>query len=81
MDGVAISIIGRPRPLPGHDTPNPTHNTYTLNYEEPSNPVDRLLDDPGTAACAQVERLNRARCIKESTGPSILRPTGCTITS
>ena len=35
MDGVAISIIGRPRPLPGHDTPNPTHNTYTLNYEEP----------------------------------------------
>ena len=22
MDGVAISIIGRPRPLPGHDTPN-----------------------------------------------------------
>ena len=35
MDGVAISIIGRPRPLPGHDTPNPSHNTYTLNYEEP----------------------------------------------
>ena len=22
MDGVGISIIGRPRPLPGHDTPN-----------------------------------------------------------
>ena len=37
MDGVAISIIGRPRPLPGHDTPNPAHNTYTLNYEEPVN--------------------------------------------
>ena len=35
MDGVAISIIERPRPLPGHDTPNPAHNTYTLNYEEP----------------------------------------------
>ena len=35
MDGVAISIIGRPRPLPGHDTPNPAHNTYTLNCEEP----------------------------------------------
>ena len=35
MDGVAISIIGRPRPLPGHDTPNTAHNTYTLNYEEP----------------------------------------------
>ena len=37
MDGVAISIIGRPRPLPGHDTPNPANNTYTLNYEEPLN--------------------------------------------
>ena len=36
MDGVAISIIGRPRPLPGHDTPNPAHNTYTLKCEEPN---------------------------------------------
>ena len=35
MDGVGTPIIGRPRPLPGHDTPNPAHNTYTLNYEEP----------------------------------------------
>ena len=35
MDGVGISIIGRPRPLPSHDTPNPANNTYTLNYEEP----------------------------------------------
>ena len=35
MDGVGISIIGRPRPLPGHDTPNPAHNTYTLKCEEP----------------------------------------------
>ena len=35
VDGVAISIIGRPRPLPGHDTPNAANNTYTLNYEEP----------------------------------------------
>ena len=35
MDGVGISIIGRPRPLPGHNTPNPAHNTYTLKYEEP----------------------------------------------
>ena len=39
MDGVAISIIGRPRPIPGHDTPNPAHNTYTLNYEEPHKPT------------------------------------------
>ena len=35
MDGVAISIIGRPRPLPGHDTPNPANDTYTLICEEP----------------------------------------------
>ena len=35
MDGVAISIIGRPRPLPGHDTPNPANNTHTLKCEEP----------------------------------------------
>ena len=35
MDGVGISIIGRPRPIPGHDAPNPANNTYTLNYEEP----------------------------------------------
>ena len=36
MDGVGTPIIGRPRPLPGHDTPNPANNTYTLNYEEPN---------------------------------------------
>ena len=35
MDGVGTPIIGRPRPLPSHNTPNPAHNTYTLNYEEP----------------------------------------------
>ena len=39
MDGVGISIIGRPRPLPGHDTPNPAHNTYTLKSEEPVIPA------------------------------------------
>ena len=35
MDGVGISIIERPRPLPGHDTPNPTEHPYTLKCEEP----------------------------------------------
>ena len=35
MDGVAISIIERPRPLHNHDTPNPTQHTYTLKCEEP----------------------------------------------
>ena len=37
MDGVGISIIERPRPLPGHDTPNLTQHPYTPNYEEPVN--------------------------------------------
>ena len=37
MDGVGISIIERPRPLPGHDTPNPTQHPYTLKCEEPTN--------------------------------------------
>ncbi len=50
MDGVGISIIGRPRPLPGHDTPNPAHNTYTLKCEEPAKDkffaeIDGPLDD------------------------------------
>ena len=36
MDGVGISIIERPRPLPGHDTPNPTQHPYTLKCEEPA---------------------------------------------
>ena len=35
MDGVGTPIIGRPRPLSGHDTPNPANNTYTLTCEEP----------------------------------------------
>ena len=35
VDGVGTSIIGRPRPLPGHDTPNAVYNTYTLKCEEP----------------------------------------------
>lgn len=35
MDGVGTPIIRRPRPLPGHDTPNAAHNTYTLKCEEP----------------------------------------------
>ena len=44
MDGVAISIIERPRPLPGHDTPNAAHNTYTLKCEEPLMRGKSVLD-------------------------------------
>ena len=47
MDGVGTPIIGRPRPLPGHDTPNPAYHPHTLNYEEPDNysqtEVDRYI--------------------------------------
>ena len=35
MDGVGTPIIGRPRPLPGHDTPNPAYHPHTLKCEEP----------------------------------------------
>ena len=35
MDGVGTPIIEKPRPQPQHDTPNPTHHTYTLKCEEP----------------------------------------------
>ncbi|ERH27029.1 hypothetical protein HMPREF1980_01417 [Actinomyces sp. oral taxon 172 str. F0311] len=35
MDGVGISIIGRPRPLHNHDTPNPAQHPYILKCEEP----------------------------------------------
>ena len=47
MDGVATSIIERPRPLPQHDTPNPTH--HTLNSEEPldyDNRVRQCIEMP-----------------------------------
>ena len=35
MDGVGTPIIGRPRPLPGHNTPNPERHSHALNFEEP----------------------------------------------
>ena len=54
MDGVAISIIGRPRPIPGHDTPNPANNTYTLNYEEPV-----VWQHPPSEGPAPVRHLSR----------------------
>ena len=54
MDGVGTPIIGRPRPLPGHDTPNPAHNTYTLKCEEP---VYKLFPDGYTLEGVQVIRL------------------------
>ena len=51
MDGVGTPIIERPRPLPGHDTPNPP--PHTLNYEEPGNVVryaaiEAFIEELGT---------------------------------
>jgi len=47
MDGVGTPIIGRPRPIPGHDTPNPANNTYTLKCEEPHHkPAIRMRQSP-----------------------------------
>ena len=45
MDGVGTPIIGRPRPLPGHDTPNPAYHPHTLNYEEPLN-LEAIRQEP-----------------------------------
>ena len=50
MDGVGTPIIGRPRPLPGHDTPNPAYHPHTLNYEEPLITVN---NDDGAIATAK----------------------------
>ena len=52
MDGVATPIIGRPRPLPGHDTPNPAYHPHTLNYEEPDTIARDFLgiDEAGEAS-------------------------------
>ena len=47
MDGVGTPIIERPRPLPGHDTPNPTEHPYTLKCEEPD--IIRPMLISGTA--------------------------------
>ena len=46
MDGVGTPIIGRPRPLPGHDTPNPAYHPHTLNYEEPVKGADQVSHRP-----------------------------------
>ena len=54
MDGVGTPIIGRPRPLPGHDTPNPAYHPYTLNYEEPPKPeLITVNNDDGAIATAK----------------------------
>ena len=61
MDGVGTPIIGRPRPLPGHDTPNPAHNTYTLKCEEPPNGTSA-----NTAALLVAKATVRAHSARDS---------------
>ena len=67
MDGVAISIIGRPRPLPGHDTPNAAHNTYTLKCEEPVKygEVAPAFGQPGGAIQLQIWGPDETGTLKE----------------
>ena len=60
MDGVGTPIIGRPRPLPGHDTPNPTQHPYTLNYEEPH--YAALSRWPGATGTAAVRAWGCSLC-------------------
>ena len=61
MDGVGTPIIGRPRPIPGHDTPNPAYHPHTLNYEEPV----KFCKDKGTGAV--MSRYPHTGIIKEFT--------------
>ena len=58
MDGVGTPIIGRPRPLPGHDTPNPAHNTYALKCEEPFNIPKSLVNVSGPGSLDDLRGLN-----------------------
>ena len=75
MDGVGTPIIGRPRPLPGHDTPNPAYHPHTLNYEEPVIAADQTLSHLPTpyflicrhwSAPHPTRRLISTPCQKES---------------
>ena len=82
MDGVAISIIGRPRPLPGHDTPNPAHNTYTLKCEEPvTRTFGRHADErEGRKPRNEIERFAQTQPVRER-GPSTRAATSWTTPS
>ena len=64
IDGVGTSITGRPRPLPGHNTPHPAHNTYTLTCEEPANA------EPGTSWPTSTTPTPQAAPPKPSTAAS-----------
>ena len=67
MDGVGTPIIGRPRPLPGHDTPNPTQHPYTLNYEEPQIGPDGILVRPAEHAASTYTKPELPEEAKENT--------------
>ena len=74
MDGVGISIIGRPRPLPGHDTPNaltpPLHpqmrRARLVARTGPTGRKDaRVVQFPRLVAM----RLRSGRCCGQSADP------------
>lgn len=71
MDGVATPIIGRPRPLPGHDTPNPAYHPHTLNCEEPANTTLQLIaNDLGVSRQRLAVRLRERGVAIRGEGPS-----------
>ena len=71
MDGVGTPIIGRPRPLPGHDTPNPptTLTPSIMKSQQTLTDHIRVLgqDHPHTLA----SRNNLASAYKSAVVPEI----------
>ena len=65
MDGVGTPIIGRPRPLPGHDTPNPAYHPHTLNYEEPLKPWHEQLKQAQAQQAVAQRQLSQALALEQ----------------
>ena len=64
MDGVGIPIIERPRPLPGHDTPNPHPTPLHPQMRRALNPGCRhplrLFSQPTKPHATQISPLSRS---------------------
>lgn len=71
MDGVGTPIIGRPRPLPGHDTPNPAYHPHTPNYEEPTMDHQTARDKLSLRSPRQLRQL-RSPAPQTAIAPQIL---------
>ena len=72
MDGVGIPIIGRPRPLPGHDTPNP--------HPTPLHPQMRRAAKPPPLPLAWLGLVLRTGCFEGCwLLLVVLRPLACVL--